>query len=263
MMSTPDPTLGVRMSPTVCRSRRSKLAVGAAIVAAGVAAWAVPAGAHLEPTPWEVEGGETTTITFTVPHGCDGSPTTKLVIQLAEGVTGAQPGNVDGWKGSVSGREVTFEGGPLADDEQLGFPITMTMPAQEGYILFPTVQTCEKGETHWIEVQKEGEDEPKYPAPVIHLTAPAMTPISVPEDEVAQSGVENTTVPADGNERPTPIKAAETEDTDDGGKGQLIGIVAIVAAAAVAITAIVVRRKDGDKDGEKGGTGGAGDGGSA
>lgn len=254
------------MSPTVRRSRRSKLVVGAAIVAAGVAAWAVPAGAHLEPAPWEVEGGETTTITFTVPHGCDGSPTTKLVIQLAEGVTGAQPGNVDGWKGSVSGREVTFEGGPLADDEQLGFPITMTMPAQEGYILFPTMQTCKKGETHWIEVQKEGEDEPKYPAPVIHLTEPTRTPISVAETTVAApaGGVTSTTVADDADLRPTPIKVAEKEEDDGSSTGQLVGVVAIVAAAAVAITAIVVRRKDGDDKGDKSSaSGGAGGGGSA
>lgn len=254
------------MSHTVRRSRRPKIAAGAAIFAAGLAAWAVPAGAHLEPSPTEIEAGKTTTVTFTVPHGCDGSPTTKVVIRLADGVTNAKAGEVDGWKGSVAGDEVTWTGGPLADDQQLGFPITMTMPAAEGWIAFPTMQSCEKGEIHWIEVQ-EGDDEPQYPAPVVHLTAPAMTPISVPEDEVAQSGVENTTVPADGNERPTPIKVAEKEDTDDGGNGQLVGIVAIVAAAAVAITAIVVRRKDGDKDGDKGGekdsTGGAGDGGSA
>lgn len=251
------------MSPTVRRSRRSKITAGAAIFAAGLAAWAVPASAHLDPSPAEIEGGKTTTVTFTVPHGCDGSPTTKVVLQLADGVTNAQAGQVDGWQGSVQGKEVTWTGGPLADDQQLGFPVTMTLPAKEGYIRFPTVQSCVKGETHWIEVQ-QGDEEPQFPAPVILLTAPTMTPISVPEEEVAQSAVETTaavtTIPADSNERPTPIKVAEKEE-DEGGNGPLIGIVAIVAAAAVAITAIAVRRKDGDKDGDKddakGGGGGA------
>jgi len=243
------------MSSTSVRFRRNKVAVGAAIVAAGLAAWAVPAGAHLEPSPAEVEAGETATITFTVPHGCDGSPTTKLVIQLPEGVTNATAGTVDGWEGSIDGREVTFTGGPLADDEQLGFPVTMTMPAQDGYLAFPTVQTCEKGETHWIETASGGE-EPEHPAPVVKLTEPERTPISVPETTVAGSagGIETTTAPD--TTTTTTVEADDTDDDDGTSGGQLVGIVAIVAAAAVAITAIVVRRKGDDDKGDEPSAGG-------
>ena len=40
-------------------------------------------------------------------------------------------------------------------------------------LTFPTVQTCEVGETAWVEVAAAGAEEPEHPAPAFEVTAAA------------------------------------------------------------------------------------------
>ncbi len=56
---------------------------------------------------------------------------------------------------------------------QAMFWISMKLPEGDPgtTVAFPVVQTCEQGQTDWIEPVVEGQDEPEHPAPVITLTA--------------------------------------------------------------------------------------------
>jgi uncharacterized protein YcnI len=53
----------------------------------------------------------------------------------------------------------------------------MKLPAQAGTLVFPTIQTCEKGESQWTEIpdpERPGEKLTR-PAPTVRLT-PATEP---------------------------------------------------------------------------------------
>lgn len=136
-------------------------------LAAGLAALPGVAFAHVEASPTKVKVGVTTMIGFTVPHGCAGSPTTRLAIKLPAGVRGATGVAKKGWNVKTSGGVVIFAGGSLAAKTTSVFRIKASMPATPGTLEFPTIQTCVKGETAWIEPTLAGQPEPDHPAPQV------------------------------------------------------------------------------------------------
>lgn len=158
------------------------------IIAAGaIALGAVPASAHVEVTPSTTVAGEYALLTFSVPHGCDGSATTKVAIDIPEGIDVVTPTVNDGWTIEKQTEPVPGEGTendrtsrvtytaktPLPDGYRDAFELSVPLPTEAGRTLrFPTMQTCEKGETNWNQVAKEGEDEEdlEAPAPSITLT---------------------------------------------------------------------------------------------
>jgi uncharacterized protein YcnI len=179
-------------------SRRSRparrLLVAGATVAAASLALAAPAGAHVGPDKSEVAAGSFVEVAMGVPHGCDGSPTTKIEIQIPKELTDVTPLVVPGWKGSVTtekldppvkaedGDEITERdatvtwtadpGNELADHWKLSFGLSFQVPDEVGKALvFPTIQTCQQGTSEWIEPTVEGEDEPEHPAPTVMIVA--------------------------------------------------------------------------------------------
>jgi uncharacterized protein YcnI len=155
-------------------------------------ATASAASAHVTASPSEAPAGGFTVITFGVSHGCDGSPTTAIAIQIPEGVTSVKPTVVPGWDIEVEKADLAQpisdgEGGeitdrvasvtytaeePLPDAYRQVFPISLKTPDAEGeQLAFPVVQTCTDGETAWITMPDAGEAEPEHPAPVVQLTA--------------------------------------------------------------------------------------------
>jgi uncharacterized protein YcnI len=165
-----------------------------ALVAA-LAALAVPgvAQAHVFLEEDESPADGFPILEFVVPHGCDGSPTTSLTVQVPESVPSVTPEAVPGWDVStkegpkdevelfgetitkgVSEVTWTATGEPLADDQLLRFGAEAKLPATEGEtVYFPTIQKCEKGQTRWIQIPAEGEssEELEEPAPAVTLTA--------------------------------------------------------------------------------------------
>jgi periplasmic copper chaperone A len=155
--------------------RRSLLlSAGSALAALTLAS---PAFAHIDPDPTEAQAGSTLSVAFTVEHGCEGSPTIQLDMRLPEGVTEASPDPIDGWDGSIEADVVTFVGGPLPDDEEGTFSVTMTLPpTPDTTIYFPFVQRCEVGEIRWIAIPTDAAaDEPEEPAPAMLLIGPVAT----------------------------------------------------------------------------------------
>ena len=60
---------------------RTSHRIGLGLIGAGLlalASGALPAGAHISGDKGEVPAGGYTQVTFTVPHGCEESPTSKI-----------------------------------------------------------------------------------------------------------------------------------------------------------------------------------------
>ena len=73
--------------------RRTTARLGALAAATVVAVLAVAgaASAHVTGTPSDATAGAYTVLTMSVPHGCEGSPTTKVEIQVPESVLSVTP----------------------------------------------------------------------------------------------------------------------------------------------------------------------------
>jgi uncharacterized protein YcnI len=129
---------------------------------------------------------------FAVPHGCAGSPTIKIRVQIPEGVIAVKPMPKPGWsvetvKGKYSTsyalhgatitegvREVTWSGGKLADDNYDEFVLATFLTGSlkpNTTLYFPVVQECEQGMSRWIEIPQEGKSahDSKSPAPGVKL----------------------------------------------------------------------------------------------
>lgn len=171
--------------------RRYRPAALAALAA--TLAIAPSAAAHVTVSPGEAAAGGYALLEFTVPHGCEESPTTSIAVKVPDGINAATPEAVPGWTvakrmqtldppvddghgGTYAERvdTVTWTGGPLAPDQLTRFALSVRMPDAPGETLgWPVVQTCEQGETGWIEVAADGEDPEalEHPAPLVTLTA--------------------------------------------------------------------------------------------
>ena len=123
---------------------------------------------------------------ISIPHGCDGSPTVKVRVQIPEGVIGVKPMPKPGWTVStVRGpyarsypyyhgqalaegvKEIVWSGN-LADDyfDEFVFSGFLADSLPAGTTLyFPTFQDCEKGGYRWIEVPAPGQSAHALAAP--------------------------------------------------------------------------------------------------
>lgn len=169
--------------------RLAGVALGAGALVLGLGS---PASAHIGTDVDSVPAGAYTAVSFTVPHGCDGSPTRELAFSIPDGIDNAAPQVVAGWDiatteepleepaegghGDATTRvsEIVFTaqaGNELPDAFREVFTIGFQAPDAEGdTLLFPVVQRCTEGETAWIEETEDGAEEPDHPAPVVTVS---------------------------------------------------------------------------------------------
>ncbi len=226
--------------------------LGAAVL--GLALTAGPAFAHVSATPDEAPAGATAYEQFKVGHGCEGSPTTKVTIFIPDGVVSVKPEVEPGWTletkvGAITPfdnhgetvsegvKEITFTAeAPLPDDQMTLFGVSMKMPDKAGETMwFPVVQVCEKGETRWIDIPVEGQEEPEHPAPGIKLTA-----AGAEEHDAAPTGTEGEAASTEGEDAAA-VQAGRVEDGND-----TLAIIALVIGALGLLTggySLVLLRK--------------------
>jgi uncharacterized protein YcnI len=155
---------------------------------------ATPSYAHVTLEARQATIGTWYKAVFAVPHGCAGSATTKLRVQIPDGVIDVKPMPKPGWnvevvkgkyavpydfhgaKVSEGAREVVWSGGKLADDNYDEFVIStyLTVTLKPDTVLyFPTVQECEQGTSRWIDIPADAEHthDTKSPAPGVKLIA--------------------------------------------------------------------------------------------
>jgi periplasmic copper chaperone A len=173
---------------------RTTLAASATLAAGALLAVAVPlsASAHIGVAPTSTAAGSSTVLTFALPHGCDGSATTAIAIDIPESITNVTPTVNPNWDvakvqvkldkpiGDGHGNSITTRVGqvvytakaPLADGLRDTFALSLTLPedAAGTTLAFPVLQTCEAGSTTWDQVAKDGESEPEHPAPSVAVT---------------------------------------------------------------------------------------------
>jgi uncharacterized protein YcnI len=247
-----------RTRPTTSSPRPARRArhIGASIAAlAAVALAASPAGAHVEPTTTEVPAASEATVAFTVQHGCDGSPTTKLEFQVPDAVTDATPIDKAGWESSVDGQVITFEGGPLADDVEDDFSVRFSVPDAPGTTLtFPFLQTCEQGSIDWIQLDPDGD----RPAPVVEIgdadpsapstTAPPATqptePTTDPEGTEPE-GTGSTSITLEASTTEPAGSTADDEVGDDEGSTNagLVGAIGVLLVTVIGVGVVIARRR--------------------
>jgi periplasmic copper chaperone A len=155
-----------------------------------------PASAHVLLEGKQATIGSEYKAVFIVPHGCSGSPTTRLRVQIPEGVIATEARPVAGWtvetvkgkyaneyehkgaKTSEGIKEVAWSGGKLADKTRQEFVIETFLTGglkPNTTLYFPVVQECEQGVSRWIEIPADGathSHEGKWPAPGVKLTKP-------------------------------------------------------------------------------------------
>lgn len=140
-----------------------------------IAVLAFPAAAHVVLEHKSAPAGSYYKGTFRVGHGCDGTATTSLTIELPEGVLGAKPMPKPGWtletrKARLAvpydshGKRidevvatVTWSGGLLADAYYDEFVISMKLPETPGKHWFKVRQVCESGRIDWVQVPAPGQ----------------------------------------------------------------------------------------------------------
>ncbi|HET9996158.1 MAG TPA: YcnI family protein [Nocardioides sp.] len=182
----------------VHRARRLLVRGAAAAALVALVAWAAPASAHVTITPSTTAAGAFAVLEVSVGHGCDGSPTTEITIRMPPEITSVTPARNALWDvekeietldppaADAHGNEidervasVTYTARtPLPDGYRDTFGLAVQLPEDEGATLvFPTVQTCEEGESAWIEVPADGQDadELELPAPSFVITAAGET----------------------------------------------------------------------------------------
>jgi uncharacterized protein YcnI len=156
---------------------------------------ATSAKAHVTLEKREAAVGSYYKAVFAVPHGCAGSATIKVRVQIPEGVIGVKPMPKPGWNlATVKGKyaveyelhgsnisegvkEVAWSGGKLADDNYDEFVIATYLAGNlkpNTNLYFPVVQECEQGVSRWIDIPKPGTAEghgqdSKSPAPALKL----------------------------------------------------------------------------------------------
>lgn len=193
---------------------------GAAATAGLLVLTAAPAAAHVTVTPSTTAAGAPAVLQFAVGHGCEGSPTTALTIRIPEQVNAVTPTRHPSWQVEeevvpidppvvdahgtrLSERvaSVTFRADePLPEGQRDVVEIALTLPDAAGSSLaFPTIQTCEQGESAWIEVAADGQDPEALdmPAPTVVLAGggaasavDTLTAVRADSEPVARSSAE-------------------------------------------------------------------------
>lgn len=161
-------------------ARRIAAVVGGLALTASLGlASAAPASAHatIQLYGGTAKAGGYGALWMRIGHGCEGSPTTRVVVTVPASFGSARPQMIAGWRSKVltradGSRLVVWNatGDPLRDDEFQDFGISVKWPAAEGVVMLPTVQRCVEGSVAWADPDPAAE----HPAPRVTV-GPAST----------------------------------------------------------------------------------------
>lgn len=180
------------------------------IVASAVCMLAAPAFSHIVLQDKSATAGSTYKAVFQVGHGCQGSATTGLSVQIPTGFQGAKPYPKAGWTlaaklgklakpydshGRQTSEDVTVVSWTAASKEAAlqdahfdEFVLRGKLPETAGPLWFKVLQTCENGSNDWSEVPASGASAKglKSPAALLEVTAGAQVSELAPPVQSAQ-----------------------------------------------------------------------------
>jgi periplasmic copper chaperone A len=150
------------------------------------------ANAHVTLEASEASVSSTYKAVLRVGHGCEGSPTVAIRVQIPEGMIAVKPMPKPGWELTTKiepytqpvkyfedtltegVKEIAWTGGKLPDEWYDEFVFRGRLPDEGAgtIVYFPVVQECEAGVHRWIEIPAEGKtaDDYEEPAPGLTLT---------------------------------------------------------------------------------------------
>ncbi len=158
---------------------------------------ATAAGAHIVFAEPRAAPGSYYVGFLRVSHGCDGSPTVSLRVEIPAAVASARPQPKPGWtltiekaplaapvpsEGSVAISErvtaVTWTG-RLDSDQFDQFGIMLKLPDATAKLFFPAVQRCVVGSNEWTMIPAAGQPlhSVKSPAPMLDVTPGVAAPM--------------------------------------------------------------------------------------
>lgn len=229
----------------------------AALMLAGVSA----ASAHVEATPNNTAANSYSLLTFAIPHGCDQAGTTKMTITLPEELNDAQPTVNPNWtaakvteqlpqpKKLADGSSITKRTSkivytaktPLSHELRDTLVLSVKLPDMAGKTLyFPTLQSCETGQTDWSQIPQAGQDEEsiKTPAPSVTITA------AKGEDSHAAHGATGSS----GDDEMAQARALTSAEGDGGAQARSwAGLVAGIGGLALGSVALLRGRRSAAK----------------
>lgn len=158
--------------------------VGVAAVLLALAAPAA-ASAHVVVDATSTAPGTASTLSFTIEHGCDGSPTTAVSIAIPDEVSAVTPIANPGWSVAYDlaapDRTMTYTAQtplPSAVHDTLVLDVTLPDDLADGTVLaFPVDQTCEVGAERWASLDAGADD----PAPTLTVATPEAAAATVAE----------------------------------------------------------------------------------
>jgi uncharacterized protein YcnI len=160
------------------------------LVAAALAAVASPAIAHVSLNATSAPAGSYFFGEFRIAHGCAGSDTISIKVEIPDAILVAKPQPKTGWSLEteskpidkpiqVDGRPVESRissitwRGDLEDTEWDQLGLMAKLPSTPGVLVFPVTQTCAQGEVTWDEVPTAANPHPAHPAPTLTVSPPA------------------------------------------------------------------------------------------
>ena len=165
---------------------------------------ALPAFSHVSLEGKTAPAGSAYKAVFQVGHGCQGSATTGIRVQIPAGFQGAQPYPKAGWTLSVQqeklatphdshGKTITHDVSVVSwtavgKDAALQnahfdeFTLRGKLPGTAGPLWFKVLQTCESGRNDWSEVPASGNSTKglKSPAVLLDVTGPEGAAVPTP-----------------------------------------------------------------------------------
>ena len=221
----------------IARLSAAGLAGGAILALAAVP---LSASAHIGLTPSSTAAGGSSVLAFSFNHGCEGSPTTSLTLEIPESITTVYPAIDPNWTvqkvadGDRTSQVVFTAVSPVPDGYRAVVELAVQLPddAEGETLAFPVRQTCEVGQNDWNEVPAEGEDEPENAAPIIVVTE------SVAVDD---HGGATESASADGHGEGGEAAAESTADSSDM-VARVLGVGGLVVGAIGIVVALAARR---------------------
>jgi uncharacterized protein YcnI len=156
----------------------ASLIVIKSIAACAVLAWAVPAFSHVVLENKTAPADSSYKAVFVIGHGCQGSPTTGVSVQIPAGFLGSKPYPKPGWTVTTQlgklakpydshGRRVTGDvtlvswqaagkDAALPDGLVDEFVLRGKTPEAAGPLWFKVLQTCENGRNEWTDIPASG-----------------------------------------------------------------------------------------------------------